>query len=459
MTRFPKSSPQISPDFGCSVAARFRPRTSLARVSFFAGVVATSLVTSLVPAQSAGDEARLVPMPSGDGEPVAVGTQWLKLVDKSRDEVATKDGKDKRSLLVQLWYPAVAGKAAKGRKASGRKGRTSGASAKQAPKGSLAPYMPHFDVLAPALNPMFQAHAGPISELRVPARVEASAQKGKRMPLVIFSPGLGTIRLLYTSQILSLVSRGYIVAALDHSYDADGVVCPGPELCKRVDATGSESEGSPTPGKGLFAGPRLKVWTEDLRFVLGRVLALNKDKKSLLKGRIDTSKVAIVGHCFGARAALLAAAGDRRVKAVVLENPWPLAEESKSGKLAAKVLFAQGERIKEVVWLEKQGAKKADIDKLRQQVKAQQLSFLRALRSPVLRAEFADQEHMDFTDIPMLGAWIAAGAKLAPKRSERRDRIDGYIADYLDVTLLGRKGVDVRKSRSGIAVEVVKPAK
>lgn len=352
---------------------------------------------------------------------IALGTHTLFLVDERRPEIVTDAEDDHRRLVVQLWYPS----SSRGKRAAQRADR--------------AAYLPDYETLAPALSEVYRQHGTALASLRVPAVRDAGVRGGKRLPLVVFSPGLGTSRLFYTSQILAIASRGFVVAAVDHTYDVEGVVCPGPSLVRRSDPTASEIEGTPKPGEGLRAGPRLRVWAADLAFVLDRVLALDT-KKGLFRGRLDKSRVAMVGHCFGGRAALLAASTDRRVRAVVVENAWPLAEESCAGKLRGPVLVAQGAKTKEVMWLRKQGAREADVAKLRDGAAAQQRTFLERLGVPVTRVEFAEQEHMDFTDLPMLGAWVTAGdTARGPERNARRDLVDAWIGDFLESALLKRK--------------------
>mgnify|MGYP001338026105 CR=1 FL=1 len=362
----------------------------------------------------------LLPLPDGA---LPLGTERRILVDAAREEVATEDSADKRRLAVQFYYPRAT-------KLAGKKYRN-------------ADYLPDFDILKPALGPLYQANAAALSALRVPALEAAPVLPGRRLPLVVFSPGIGTSRLFYTAQVLAIAARGFLVVAIDHSYDVDGVVCEG-ELVRRKDAQASETEGLTKAGEGLHAGPRLRVWAEDVRFVLDAVLALDK-KDPLLRGRIDKERLGYVGHCFGARAVVLAAAGDARIKAVIAENAWPLAVESKTGTMTADLLFAQGARTSDVVWLESQKAAKAAIDQLVAQRFEEQKAFLAELEARVLHVEFADQEHMDFTDLPMLGAWIAArsdatdGAAATPQRSARRDLVDSIFVDFLATRLLGAK--------------------
>ena len=360
----------------------------------------------------------MLPLPTGA---TAIATRTLHLVDKKRAEIATEDAEDKRELMLQLWYPCQARKLPK--------------------RAKLAAYLPDFATLEAALGDNYRQNGKLLAALRVPARLNGAPRRGKRLPLVVFSPGLGTSRLFYSSQIMALAARGFLVAAFDPSYDVEGVVFPGRRLVRRVDAAESEVEGAAKAGEELRAGPRLRVWAKDLRFVLDYVLQLNR-QSGPFKGRIDTQRIAFVGHCFGGRAVLLAASRDPRVRCVVVENAWPLAQDSLEGSLRAPVLFVQGEKTKEVVWLESHGAKAEDIETLRARLAERQRSFLKKLAVPVTRIEFAEQKHMDFTDLPMLGAWIAAGADAKGlRRSPRRDLVDAWIGDYLEACLLKRKKV------------------
>ncbi|ORX89071.1 hypothetical protein K493DRAFT_306063 [Basidiobolus meristosporus CBS 931.73] len=77
-------------------------------------------------------------------------------------------------------------------------------------------------------------------------------------PVVIFSPGMGASRCLYTATLLDIASRGYFVVAVDHPYDADVVQFPDGRLVK-----------------GIFRGPTpeqiekaMIIRTQDVSFVL-----------------------------------------------------------------------------------------------------------------------------------------------------------------------------------------------
>jgi hypothetical protein len=59
------------------------------------------------------------------------------------------------------------------------------------------------------------------------SRIEKEAQKNKtRLPVVIFSPGRGVSRLMYSAMARSVASHGYVVITVDHAYDASIIEYP-----------------------------------------------------------------------------------------------------------------------------------------------------------------------------------------------------------------------------------------
>lgn len=60
----------------------------------------------------------------------------------------------------------------------------------------------------------------------VGCKSERTTRKSSRHPLVIFSPGLGESRLLYSNMAKSLAGQGYVVITVDHPYDTQVVEFP-----------------------------------------------------------------------------------------------------------------------------------------------------------------------------------------------------------------------------------------
>jgi predicted dienelactone hydrolase len=216
----------------------------------------------------------------------AVGSAVFRWVDPARMETATTDPGDRRNVVVQAWYPAVAG--ARG-------------------PGSI--YMDGLDALPGrvSLLPSFVFRAYAKIDTHAVAGAQVAGERAK-WPVVVFSPGYGAPRAFYTSLATGLASRGYVVLALDHPYEAAVT-----ELADGRIATTVEVFRDDDPDRTAFMAERLKVRVADVKFVLdqlGRSGGLGP-----LTGRLDLEHVAATGHSFGGATAAVAAARDPRIKA------------------------------------------------------------------------------------------------------------------------------------------------
>ena len=143
----------------------------------------------------------------------------------------------------------------------------------------------------------------------------------QRLPLVLFSHGLGGTRMGYSNLGRYWASQGFIALHLQHP--------------------GSDRSVWGNRGLAVISSIREATTTEqaiaramDVRFVLDQVLA---DPK--LSGRIDARRIGIAGHSYGANTALLAAGarfvrdgslqalGDSRIKAAIIMSPPSLPSE------------------------------------------------------------------------------------------------------------------------------------
>src|SRR5207302_5407942 len=131
----------------------------------------------------------------------AVGTQTLRLIDRSRADRSFRSGH--RELIVQLWYPAARA------------------------TGALAPYEPA--KLAAALEAADHLPAGTIAGIRTHAHLDASISSG-RHPVLLYSPGSTEMRSDATALVEDLASEGYVVVAIDHTHEAQLVEFPGGRL-------------------------------------------------------------------------------------------------------------------------------------------------------------------------------------------------------------------------------------
>ncbi|GIG59872.1 carboxylic ester hydrolase [Longispora fulva] len=237
------------------------------------------------------------PAPSGD---FAVGTRVEQWTDPGRPETFTADPDDRRTVVVQLWYPAR--KSPAGVPRARYLGRTEHEARTVSAALAREAGLPGFLV-----DGVARAHTHAVSD----APVDSA---GGRFPVVLFSPGSSGVRTQNTAWAEELASHGYVVAALDHPYDSAVVVLAD----GRAITTETRSSGDRDRDDQLAAG-----WTAvraaDLSFVLTQLDSL----AGPLRGRLDTGRVAVSGHSMGGAAAVQAARQDRRFDAVVDLDGFP----------------------------------------------------------------------------------------------------------------------------------------
>lgn len=218
-----------------------------------------------------------------------IGTRTLHLVDTSRPD-PWKPEAGHRELMVSLWYPALPS------------------------AGPKAPYMSK-ELAKKFLGSEDAAGVRTHATLNAPVAPKAR-------PLVVLSPGFGMSRLTLTALGEDLASRGYAVAAVDHTYEAP-VEFPGGRiedclLCAKPDA------GSIIPNRA-----------KDISFVLDRLTAPGSGL------RVDRDRIGVAGHSIGGASAVEAARTDRRVKAAVNMDGNFFAEPSADLKRPVLLLGAQ----------------------------------------------------------------------------------------------------------------------
>ncbi|MDT3443896.1 MULTISPECIES: dienelactone hydrolase family protein [unclassified Pseudofrankia] len=236
------------------------------------------------------------PEPSGNS---AVGTSVVQWTDPARAETATADPRDRRTVVVQLWYPARQSPA--GAQRAPYLGRTQGEA--RTVSDALARYVGVPGFLLDGL-PRVRTHAVP----------DAPPAPGRELfPVVLFSPGAGGVRTQNTAWAEELASHGYVVAALDHPYDSAAVVLTnGHTIDTRLAATDDQAEGEKQ------AAEATGIRATDLSFVLTQLNRVEHGQiPGPLTGRLDTARVAVTGHSFGGSAALQAAHQDPRFAAVI----------------------------------------------------------------------------------------------------------------------------------------------
>ena len=129
-------------------------------------------------------------------------------------------------------------------------------------------------------------------------------------PVVVFVHGTAAFRHQSLPIVTHWASRGFVVLALDHAYEA-----PVVELADGRLATPVVRFLPDDPDRLRYMGARQAVRAADLRFVAGRVGEPGAFGPRLSQ-RLDPRRIAAIGHSFGGASAVEAAMEDARIRAV-----------------------------------------------------------------------------------------------------------------------------------------------
>lgn len=227
-----------------------------------------------------------LPAPTG---PHRVGRTSFHWVDETRPEAFTDDPGDRRELMVHLWYPAEAPSDAK-----------------------PAPYCIGYEAVKAGLNRMEQQVCETLTTHSYAKAKFAPSQTAA--PVLVFSIGNEMVASLYTLLFEELASHGYVVAALDHPYEAKAIVYPNGRVAPYNESK-RPAENSPTFQKEFadFYRRRTDERAADARFALTQLEKLNAQGE--FKGRLDLNRAGVFGHSIGGVAAAQACLLDARFKA------------------------------------------------------------------------------------------------------------------------------------------------
>jgi predicted dienelactone hydrolase len=339
----------------------------------------------------------LIPVPSfpAPGGPYPVGTVTFVLEDRARED-AGEPGRPRR-LLAQAWYPADA-------------------SAARTPR---TPYMPDVTRTGPALcrafglPPFFLNHlAYALSHSHGNAAFSPSVG---RAPLLIMSHGFRFTRTMSTTTAEELASRGYVVVALEHTYDAAAVAFPDGTIAltkERPPKEMTEEEEVSAKTSSIL------VRAADVRFLLDVLSgAPSLPIPEVLAGHIDASRVGVFGHSLGGGTAAEVCRSDARVTACENLDGQIYGEARESGE-ARPFLHVENEG--------RGGASDA---------------FIGRLRGPACRVRAARMAHLDFTDVPLI---LPAMPYLLPRPGRKNAggeealrAMNQLVTAFFDATLRG----------------------
>ena len=360
-----------------------------------------------------------LPPPTG---PFAVGKTTVQWTDESRVEPLSPNH-EPRELMVDIWYPAELSSAVPANYLD--------AEAYQRAMGADG-FQSFFREASETLRQRVKTHA------LAAAPYARSAQKS---PLLIFSPGGGMPREIYAAQLEDLASHGYVVAAISHPYDAIVTLFPdGRQIAY------SDKRWPATPSlEGEANLNQLRWHAKDIAFVLDELTRANLVSSSTLPvaGHLDLTHVGAFGHSFGGIAAAHACQLDQRFKACLNED----------GVVAKRPLFldVRGWAMDQAFMLilhdpatrpltDEQVAEmkmaRQRIEAIVKRVDANQEAALRNTGKGSYRVRLRSEKvtHMDFSDLPLLGAPDRSDAE---KRAAILATVRSYVLAFFDQYLRG----------------------
>ena len=297
-TQFDHCGSAVTAQDSCTIDVEYKPGSSVDSATMtisdsdagspqHVALTGRAMIPYLVPAKNSASESRRVPAPTGT---YPIGTRVLHETDNARVDTLSATG-ELRELALRFWYPAAAG------------------TCKAAAYASPAVWK--------ILSQLAGARLPPVA---TNSCVDAPIVAGF-YPVVVFSHGLTGTFTDYTFLFEDLASRGYVVASVDHTYDASAAELSDGRIARsrfgsyltRVEQL-DESE-----ARQLEA-----VRLGDIRFALDEVERLQSQPDSPFAGHFNVAAMAVAGHSFGGLTALEALQVDTRLRAAVaLEGVMP----------------------------------------------------------------------------------------------------------------------------------------
>jgi len=227
--------------------------------------------------------------------PFFVGTQNFQIVDASRKMWFSDNIKGSRKLSVKIWYPADNITSLK-----------------------KASYLNEHKLIGSAISKLFgvpQALMDRAGGVKCNSWLNAIPANGK-FPVIIYSHGHQSIKIANTSQAEEMASNGYIVVAMDHSYDAALTILDEDKIIYSRSKLPANDEEALQDSMIQRVKNQLKIRTEDVSFVIDELkIMFEKDKR--FSQIADFENIGIFGHSFGGCTSIMSAYNDTRIDAVL----------------------------------------------------------------------------------------------------------------------------------------------
>lgn len=367
---------------------------------------AIALIATICLLSSCGMLWTKLPAPSGR---LPIARKTYTWTDSSRKDIWNDSITPRRKLMVEVWYPAAL------------------------TSHHHAPYFPSYKNLRKQLA---KGEGMAIRAMRTQASESvAVSTTHETYPVILFSHGANVPTFYYTAQIEDLVSHGFIVVAIDHTYEGKGQSFPD-GLVTQNDSEKKRPK-SGTPGfealDAKFFRDRVNVRVEDVSFVLDKLYTLNASD-TLLSGKMDIERIGIFGHSIGGVTAAQSALKDKRIRAAVnldgLSYARPLYPDSAGNVLMQPFMFITKpfRRMTETELAKSNKTHEQDEAELKELLNRQEV-LMRKIAGGSCRVTIPGAKHISFSDEP----YLKPGNGKSKKQMTTTIRI--FTLAFFDVTL------------------------
>lgn len=221
-----------------------------------------------------------IPKPTGT---YGVGIVTQEITDLTRQEIYSTNPDDKRSFVVDLYYPA-------------------------AKSDTQYPFQP---AILQAFKQEFAAHSSLpyfvwhmlLRNMMSYAQPNAPlAQQIKPYPVIIYLPGIGSPAI--NSDLEEIASWGYIIAAIYPSYDVEAVAFPNGRIIGLNPELRTYVATNDRPNIYSYRARAHKIWLADAAFTLEEIKKMNANNESIFHHMLDFDRVGILGVSHGGAVAI-----------------------------------------------------------------------------------------------------------------------------------------------------------
>jgi hypothetical protein len=347
-----------------------------------------------------------LPEPTGS---FAVGRVTRSWAGRTDAYVSARNAKPARAVFAWIWYPAAVPE----------------------PSASTEPYLP--DAWRKALEASGSALMRHLFERDLSGVIvhslhePAVSAERPTYPVIVFRGGGSTQAVEYSALAEDLASHGYIVVGIDAPYRTRVFIMPDGSVIERSDANNPEIVAPDEAFEHML--PRLVgEWSADVAFTLDQLAQLNdSDPSGRFTGKLDLTRVGVVGHSLGGAVAAEFCMSDVRCK-VGIDIDGLVMESAARTAPAAAFMFLMSDHSK-------------DNDPLGQRIGAALRAAFRRL-PPQSRAwlDMRGANHYNFSDGAVIKSHIATTILhvigVMPMDGRRQLAITAYcVRTFLDAHL------------------------